>query len=51
MKKHAEASLPTTLDMPNPASLNMAAKPEQEKSADANEVMLAMEQGSEEGKK
>lgn len=38
------------LHVPNPANLNMATTPEQQRSADANEVMLAMEQGGEAGR-
>lgn len=40
-----------TPKVPNPANFNMAAKPEEQKSADANEVMLekrASRQGAEE---
>lgn len=36
-----------TPEVPNPTNLNMAAKLEQQSSANANEVMLAMEQGGE----
>lgn len=38
------------LHVPNPANLNMATTPEQQRSTDANEVMLAMEQGGEAGR-
>lgn len=40
-----------TPEVPDPANVNMAAKPEQQKSADANEVMLekrASRRGSDE---
>lgn len=48
MKKHAQKpDSPASLDVPNPAHLNMAAKPEQQRRADAKEVMLATEQGGE----
>lgn len=40
-----EARLSTTPEVPNPANLNMAAKLEQQKSSDANEVMFEMERG------
>lgn len=36
-----------TPEVPNPTNLNMAAKREQHGRANANEVMLAMEQGGE----
>lgn len=36
-----------TPEVPNPTNLNMAAKLEQQTGANANEVMLAMEQGGE----
>lgn len=37
-------------EVPNPAHLNMAAAPERQTGADANEVMPTMEQGGEAGK-